>query len=316
MAQIINPGTVDLERYLKDGPPITKVKPASAFLDQLKAKFRGEREKRWGGLPFKKTLDLVRLRRGNLSMWSGINGDGKSGLLNQVLLGLLGAGERACIASMEMEPGETLRRMSMQASAKVEPGDAFLEDFAAWSDDKLWIYDHLGTVKWRYMVALARYLSAEVGITHLVVDSFTKCGIAPDDLAAQKAFVEALFEHCRASDMHIHLVTHMRKGDGKYRHRPNKFDVRGAGELTDIPDNLFLVVRNRDKEDKPDDPKLSKEADTFLIVEKQRNYSWEQTIALWYRKAVYRWLENGVDDPWPMELGIEGYQQKLAQEAA
>lgn len=315
MAQHISNGTVDLERYLKDGPPITKVKPASTFLEALLAKFRGEQQKRWGNLPFKKTLDMVRLRRGNLSVWSGVNGDGKSALLGQVMLGLMGAGERVCIASLEMEPGDTLMRMAQQASAKLEPGDEWLRDFAAWTDDKLWIYDHLGTVKWKYMVALARYLSAEVGITHLVIDSFTKCGIAPDDYETQKAFAEQLFEHCRATGLHIHLVTHMRKGDSKYHKRPTKFDVRGAGEITDIPDNLFLVVRNRDKEDKPDDPKLSKEADTFLMVEKQRHHPFEGTIALWFYKSIRRWTENGVDNPDPMDLGIEGYRVKLEAEA-
>lgn len=306
MAEILTNGTVDLDRYLKDGPAVTKVKPASAFRDQLHAKFRGETEKKWGNLPFKKTLDMVRLRRGNFSLWSGINGDGKSALLGQVLLGLQGAGERVCVASLEMEPGDTLMRMAMQASALVEPPAEWLDDFSAWTDGKLWIYDHLGSVKWRYMVALARYLSAETQITHLVIDSFTKCGIAPDDYEGQKQFADELFSHCRATGMHIHLVTHMRKGDRGYSKRPSKFDVRGAGELTDIPDNVFLVSRNRDKEDKPEDPKLMKEADTFLIVEKQRHHAFEGTIALWFFKSIRRWMENGVDMPAPMELGIEG----------
>lgn len=304
MAQMLTNHEVDLDRYLQDGPAVTKVRPASTFHAQLLARFRGETEKTWGNLPFKKTLDQVRLRHGNFSVWSGINGDGKSALLGQVILGLMATGERACIASLEMEPPATLMRMSQQASATERPEEGWLEAFTKWTDNRLWIYDHMGTVKWKYMVALARYLAAEVGINHLVIDSFTKCGIAPDDFEAQKTFCDELFAFSKSSGMHIHLVAHMRKGDRGYSKRPSKFDVRGAGEITDMADNLFLVVRNREKEEKRDDPKLQKEADTFLVVDKQRHHTFEGTIALWFHAKTRRWTENGIDELEPMKLDI------------
>lgn len=312
MAEVLTNDTVDLDRYLRDGPNVTKVKPASTFLSQLRASFKGETTRSWGNLPFKKTLDNVRLRRGDMSVWSGINGDGKSALLGQVMLGLMAAGQRVCIASLEMKPEETLKRMTQQASAVEQPADSFLEDFSAWTDNRLWIYDHLGTVKWKYMVALVRYLHAELGIQHAVIDSFTKCGIAPDDFDAQKQFVDELFAHCKATGMHVHLVTHMRKAD-KYSRRPSKFEVRGAGEITDLPDNLFMVVRNRDKEEKAGDPKVSQEPDTWLMVEKQRNHTFEGTIGLWFFRSIRRWVENGMENPEPMDLGITPAQPELEE---
>jgi twinkle protein len=311
MAEVLTNDTVDLDRYLADGPIVTKVKPASSFRQQLHDAFRADTERNWVGLPFRKTLEDVRLRPGDMSVWTGINGDGKSALLGQVILGLMGANSRACVASLEMKPGETLKRMSMQASAKVEPGAAYLDAFSEWTDQKLWIYDHLGTVRWKQMVALARYLHAELRIQHLVIDSFTKCGIAPDDLETQKRFVDELFAHCKSTGMHVHLVTHMRKAD-KYSKRPSKFDVRGAGEITDLPDNLFMVVRNRSKEEHRDDAKLQKEPDTFLMVEKQRNHTFEGTVGLWFFPAIRRWVENGLGDCAPMELGIERVQEELS----
>lgn len=309
MAHEINNGQIDLDRYLQDGPVITKVKPASSFREQLHAKFRGETEKKWQALPFKKTLDLVRLRPGDTSIWAGINGDGKSALLGQVMLGLMGQGQRVCIASLEMTPAQTLARMAMQASALVQPTDEWLDAFATWTDSRLWIYDHLGTVKWKQMVALLRYLHQELGIQHAVIDSFTKCGIAPDDFETQKRFVDEIFAHDKATGMHTHIVCHMRKNERGYQKRPSKFDVRGAGEITDLPDNTFLVVRNRAKEDEKDKPdsKLQREPDTYLIVEKQRDHAFEGPIGLWFFPTIRRWVENGVDQPDPMALGIEDH---------
>lgn len=303
MAEVLTNGTVDLDRYLKDGPAVTKVKPASAFLAQLLSTFREDTEGRWGHLPFKKTLDQVRLRPGEVSIWAGINGDGKSALLGQVVLGLIAKGERACIASLEMKPERTLQRMARQVSSEHQPSEEWLKSFSRWTDAKLWIYDHLGTVRWKYMLALGRYLSAELGIRHWVIDSLTKCGIGTEDYDAQKEFVDQLCAHADATGMHIHLVAHMRKGD-KYQRTPTKFDVRGAGEIADMVHNLFFVYRNRPKEEKRDDPKLMHEADTFLIVDKQRNHSWEGRIALWYSPSVYRFQETDDAVVLPMDVGM------------
>jgi twinkle protein len=309
MATMISNGTVDLERYLKDGPPITKVRPASEFRERLKARFRNEEERQWGGLGFKKTLDQVRLRPGELSIWAGRNGDGKSALLGQIILGLIERGERACIASLEMPGEDTLKRMAQQGSAKAAPSELWQDGFMNWTDARLWLYDHVGTVRWKYMVALARYLADHHKITHFVIDSFTKCGIAPDDLTTQKQFADELASHCMGSGMHTHLVCHMRKPDGHGR-RPNGSDVRGAGEITDLAHNVFLVKRNRDKELEENALKMQRDPDTFLIVEKQRNHTFEGQIGLWYHKTVYRWVETGLDPCDPMALSIRMPEQQ------
>lgn len=306
MAQIISnagSGAVDLEKYLEKGPGVSKVKKASAFLPALKALFREDTEGKWGRLPWKKTLEHVRFREGEVTLWAGINGDGKSALLGQAMLGLMAQLETVCIASLEMKAERTLQRMARQASAQEQPSEGWLDIFSAWSDEKLWIYDHTGTVRWPYVVALARYLADVVGIKHFVIDSFTKCGVPSEDYEAQKRFMDELCAVADATGMHIHLVCHMRKGE-KYQRTPTKFDVRGAGEIADMAHNLLFVYRNRAKEEKRDDPKLMKEADTFLIVDKQRNHSWEGRIALWYWEKVYRFAEVDFEQPEPMQLGF------------
>ena len=69
-------------------------------------------------LPWKMRRRPVRLLRGEVSIWTGINGHGKSLLLNQVAISAMTQGERVCIASFEMHPRKTLFRMVRQAICK------------------------------------------------------------------------------------------------------------------------------------------------------------------------------------------------------
>jgi twinkle protein len=70
---------------------------------------------------------------------------------------------------------------------------------------------------------------------------------------------------------------------------PDKHDTKGSGSITDQIDNLFMVWRNKPKEDmfraKGSMSTKQTEADCFLLCRKQRNYEGnadgEPQIALW-----------------------------------
>src|SRR5206468_8109497 len=138
----------------------------------------------------------------------------------------------------------------------------------------------------------------ELGVTHMVIDSLLKCGIAPDDYAGQKNFVDSLCSLARDTDLHIHLVHHARKSE-KESNVPDKFDLKGAGEITDLVDNVLIVHRNKAKE-----ADLRKEltpekretvlaqADTVLICAKQRHYTWEGTVKLWFDPASLQFRDQ------------------------
>ena len=72
----------------------------------------------------------------------------------------------------------------------------------------------------------------------------------------------------------------MRKGESEYK-IPNKFDIRGASEIADQVDNIFIIHRNREKEDNNGD---KDEPDCILKVAKQRHFSWEGKFSLWFHK--------------------------------
>jgi len=269
------------------------VKP-SELIEKVKTRFENGGRITGDRLPWSKTHTYVGLRPGEVSLWAGINGHGKSGLIGQVCAWNL-AIKKWLIASMEMLPERTFEKMTQQTAGCV-PANDYIESFAHWSDDKLWIYDQTESVKTDRLLAMIYYAATKLGISHIVIDSMMKCGIRKDDLNSQVAFVDHLCWASKATGCHIHLVHHIRKTE-KESIIPGKFDVRGAGEITDLVDNVFIVHRNKIKEK---DLRQGKhvdvnEPDCRLIVDKQRHGEWEGIFNLWFHAASKQFVPTPAD---------------------
>lgn len=293
MAQLIEPDDIDFDRYMDETDEHAKIRRASAYLDDLDAYFESEGRLFGDVLPWNKTSDDIRLRAGELSIWAGVNGHGKSLLLGNVVLGLMRQKRRCLIASFEMRPQVTLARMCRQASQGAAPTAEFRRHFAAWSDGRLWIYDHQGTVRPDRMLAVCRYAASELEIEHIVIDSLMKCVRGEDDYNGQKDFIDSLTAIGRDTGMHIHLVHHMKKGKDE-NDIGGKFDLKGSGAITDQADNVFVVWRNKRKQF---DEQQGKEVDadipdSLLVCEKQRNGEWEGKVALWFHKPSMQYVER------------------------
>jgi len=250
-------------------------------------------------LPWLKTEDSVRLRNGEVSLWAGVNGHGKSLVLGQVLL-WLPFEVKILIASLEMQPAATIERMVKQALGGAMPSRDYIKDFMD-AADNMTLYDQIDTVQPNRILGMIHYAAQELGIKHFMIDSLVKCGISPEDYAKQKEFVDRLCWAAKTEDVHIHLVHHMRKGN-KEGDDLDKFDVKGAGEITDLVDNVFIVQRNKFKEEKIQNNIHVEplEPDQIIRVVKQRHGEWEGKIALYFHKEANRFL-SGPDSkhmPW------------------
>jgi twinkle protein len=300
MARTI-PDNIDWQAYVNDeNDGRADVRPANEFIDDLIDHLHGTEETQVAGVltPWSSLGSDLAFRPGEVTLWGGVNGHGKSAVLGYAMLHAMSAGERACIASMEMKPRSTLERMARQAACVERPTGQYLSLFGKWSDDRLWLYNHVGTVQRDRMLAVSRYCRNELGVTHMVIDSLLKCGIAPDDYAGQKNFVDSLCSLARDTDLHIHLVHHARKSE-KESNVPDKFDLKGAGEITDLVDNVLIVHRNKAKEadlrkDLGDEKReqVLAQSDTVLICAKQRHYTWEGTLKLWFDPASLQFRDQ------------------------
>lgn len=276
---------VDAARYLDPH----ELRPASAYARDVSDMFAGDSPDTIGiPLPWPKTHRHFRLRRGELTIWGGYNGHGKTTLLSNVMVGAMSHGERVLIASMEVRPVLTLYRIYQQAGAVDIASAEYCSQIAEWLNGVLWLVAIHGTAKANRLIEIGRYAWRRFNISHFVVDSLAKCGMAEDDYNAQKLFVEALADLAHETNMHVHLVCHARKGDSEHD-APGKMDVKGTGAISDMADNVCIVWRNKAKEDAPDD---AKKPDAILSVVKQRNYDWEGRIALWYDARCHQFLER------------------------
>lgn len=301
---------IDFAKYESETEAKERVKPAAVWVAELIENLRSPVKQIRQVLPWQKTHRLIQFRPGEVTIWGGANGAGKSLVTGMVALSLLAQNQRVCIASFEMKPKKTLERMARQFSCHNPDDPAFAgseqardalidvyEQFRDWASG-LFLYDQQGTVTAKKVAAVARFCATEKGVKHFFVDSLMKCVAGEDDYNGQKAFVDELTAIARDHDMHIHLVHHIRK-PGDESHKPNKYDYKGTGAITDQVDNVISVWRNKPKERKAEEGKDvdAKEPDALLICDKQRNGDWEGSIGLWFDKSSQQFLGSADAEP-------------------
>lgn len=287
--------TMDFAAYMAQTEAKAKVKPAGGWIDVLIDELGKESTEPRAFLPWEKSHGLFAFRPGEVTLWAGVNGHGKSLMTGLAALSLVAQGERCCIASFEMKPRKTLERMARQWSGQRPVGEWMKDErvlasyrdlyhqFKIFTDKLLWLYDQQGTVKTDTILGVIKYCAVELGMRQFVLDSLMKCVAGEDDYNGQKRFVDEVTAIARDTGIHIHLIHHLRKM-GHETDMPDKSDVKGTGAIADQVDNMLLVWRNKKKEaeiasgmtPKPDDP------DARLICCKQRNGEWEGRFSLWF----------------------------------
>lgn len=297
---IIRPDSFDFKAYMEETEPQIKVLPAESWKNDLLEFLRHGDELTGATLPWGKTHSQIRFRGGEVTLWQGINGHGKSQMLGMAALWFAAQNERVCIASFEMRPVSTLIRMLRQFSTTSQPSESILKEMTAWTKDRIWLYDQLGSVTPDMLYAVIRYCATELKVKHFVIDSLMKCVKGEDDYNGQKDFVDMLTSLARDHNIHVHLVHHVRKGENEDR-PPGKFDSRGAASITDQVDQVLTVWRNKKKEravelaerngDHVDD-KTVNSPDALLICDKNRHGEWEGSIALWYHAASLQYTSD------------------------
>lgn len=315
MAEIFCDDDIDWALYERETEAQQQVKSARLYVQQIIDRARSPRVEKHVYMPWGKTHQLIQFRPGEVTLWGGESGHGKSLVTGQVGLSLCAQGEKVCIASFEMKPIKTLERMGRQwtkfrvndpevlgDSVEFERLMGIYEQFRDWTDGKLWLYDRQGTVKWHNVCTVIRYCAKELGITQMFIDSLMKCVMGEDDYNGQKAFVDELCAIARDTGIHIHLVLHVKKPatEGK---KPTKYDMKGTGAITDQPDNVIGVWRDKSKERDRRANKMvsSTQPDQVLIVDKQRNgEGWEGMIGLWFHPQSQQFVVK--HDAAPMDF--------------
>jgi twinkle protein len=247
-------------------------------------------------LPWSILDNKFRLREEEVTLLSGINGSGKSLLASQWILGAMTQGYKCLSVSLEMSPKSQLARMWRQASLKVEPTIDFGLGFNYWTRGKLWFLDQQGSVDLTTLIAVIRWASEHCGTNFVLVDSLMTLAIPSDDYNGQKQCICALASVARELGIHVLLVTHARKGVS-VKDRLDRWSIRGAGELADRADNIFLLGRTFETD--------YMTPDAYLTLAKARHFDGaECDIDLWLDHASMNYhMAN--EEPQKMELADE-----------
>jgi len=275
----------------------------NAFADQLADWAANGTTLTGDKLPWGKTHSIIRLREGEVSIWAGMNGHMKSMMLGQIMM-WIAQEKRVGISSFEMSVLSTMQRMATQACG-CHPSAEYVKKWAMWNEEKICYYNKLETTPSDRVLGSMFYMAKELGCKHIVIDSLTKCGLPYGERGAEKEFIDALAATAKALKIHIHLVAHVRKPhQGQQESRPTKFDVRGAGELTDLVDNVFIVWMNKRRDqiaqkvdagmklDPADQAYFDDNPSHELICEKQRHGAWEGRINLWFDNKSLQFTPN------------------------
>lgn len=244
-----------------------------------------------------KPVDWFFFRPQEYTCWTGINGHGKSLMLDQVLLGLMQAGERVVVFSGEMPVDRHLKRMFKQATGQDRPTKEYIDAVGAWLRDRLWVFDLVGTAKLDRLLEVFAYAARRYGATHFVIDSLMMIDVPSDGPGAITKQNEAVQKICAFNKMHkvhVHLVAHPRKGKDETE-APGKMDVAGAGGIVNGADNVFSVWRAQ-KDEAPantNDPKAVEawqaqqdDIDAKLVLKKSRYGEFQDyTLRLWFDRA-------------------------------
>ncbi len=262
---------------------------ASAVVDEVIDAFYGPNEDRGAYLPWNKAMDKLRLRKREVTVYAGINGHGKSGVACQIALGLARQAERSLLCSFEMRSAQTMQRMTRQAAADDAPSIPYIRAFHRWTDDRIWLYDHFGACDPRRVLAVCRYAARELGVRHVFVDPLMKVVRDTDDYTGSEGVRWRSLLACARLRLCTCISSRTRRRVRSELDDIDKFDVKGAGEITDQADNVVLIQRNKKKEAKVAKGVEDHSPDVWFTVAKQRHGDYEGTSAFGSIARRARW---------------------------
>jgi len=256
---------------------------------------------------------LLGLKKGYVSLLTGLRGGSKSTLLTTIALTALQDGHNVLCYSGELTARDFMSWMKLQAAGKdhvekskkwndywyVKKEDS--EKITSWLKDRflLWNNNHGNNFNKLYKQLVLRIEQQKTDL--VILDNLMAIDIRDlnpaDKYSAQSEFVELLVNLAKKTNTHIIFVAHPRKATGFLR----LDDVSGTGNLTNRVDNAFIVHRNNN-----DFQRLSK--DMFKWPETHEAYSGTNVIEiakdrlrgnidvfipLWYEPETKR-LKNSV----------------------
>lgn len=270
-------------------------RPIKHALRKIVDRFFPEDDQEFPGfvLPWAKiTGQGFAFRNGELTIWSGINGHGKSMMLSQVMLESIRQGHKVFMASFEMSADRTGQRMVRQALGREIDGVDDIVRCIEWLSHHFIVNTFTDRMDYKELLHHMQEFCKQ-GCTQFVIDSLMKCGIRQDDYNTISDFMDLLQNFAQQNGVHVHLVAHSRKGEES--DAPGKMEIKGPIEISNIPDNIISVWRNKAKEQ---NQKSATSYDCLVNIGKSREYGESENMyGLYFHRQTFQYLEQEFDKP-------------------
>jgi len=152
----------------------------------------------------------------------------------------------------------------------------------SWLSEKLYIINSVEVMDVETLLDIFEYAARRYNVKHFIIDSLMRIKIeGADKWDAQKDFVTKLLTFSKKFQVHVHLVAHSRKTAAD-SDRPDKSDVKGSGDITDLAHNVIVVWR------------AGKDAewDNVIFVKKNREMGIIDNIGLHFNPATKLFYDN------------------------
>lgn len=232
---------------------------------------------------------------GQVSIWTGRRGEGKSTLLGQIMAEAVNQGRAVCAYSGELPASQFKRSIAPQIAGpgnlravpdphtgrtEYEPRD--MGPIDRWLAGKFFLTDIRQQTAHDedYILSLFAYAKRRYGCSVYLVDNIMTTQLKGErelgHLGAQKEFTRRLCAFAKSADVHVHMVAHPRKsGDGAL----TADDVAGANEISNLADKLFAVERQ--------------ETGTLVRILKDRQTGSRNKIELQFDEKSRRFYDSG-----------------------
>jgi twinkle protein len=242
------------------------------------------------------------VRPAELSLITGISSHGKTQILMQ-WVNELSKHSKGLIMSMEMRPEITLARLCKIALGKNSTGspptEKFIREYCEEKNEKIYIYDQQQETTSADIFASLIYAKEVLDCEFVVIDSLmtiSDVGESDQGYNEQKKFINKLSVLCKALNIHIFLVAHLRKVSDELS-APDAQAIYGSSNIRNLTDNILMVYRNKLKEkwamdgEKTED-ELRSIPDAMVYIQKQRNFPFEGKFGFYFNKHSLTYQES------------------------
>lgn len=192
---------------------------------------------------------------GQISVWSGLNGSGKSAFLNQQILEYIKQGYKVMLFSGELMDysiknilyrlvaGQKYLEKSQNGTYYYLKDEGIKRAIDNYIGDRLLIYNNKFGAKPNEIIDTIKSAKENLGVQIVILDNLMTLNLKElnyNKFEAQSEFAKLIANVAKQLDVHIHVVMHPTKTTGFLR----KNDISGSADLSNAVDNVFIIHRN------------------------------------------------------------------------